>query len=305
MSMELRFAQVGILASLREERAAIQEAVAALPALSKRIQIVDSGVGYKAAEAAVEKLLEDRTITVVCSTGFCGALSHNLRVGALFVAETVAGRARGLSKHLSDVRVRRPSGRIAVPEGEVGLHPPRLAAGDPNAAPLVRSAPTGRPSESGPWSGGPTALFAADPEAIARAAAALRTNRIRFQTGTLVTMSRPVSTPEEKREVDMEAAAAAWIAQVHGRRFLAMRAVSDAADEELPAEVGEFLDEQGRVGAVRVLKYMVSSPGHFGALLRMRARASRAAKSLRRGWQAVLPALVDLATEPLPSGQVR
>jgi hypothetical protein len=92
--------------------------------------------------------------------------------------------------------------------------------------------------------------------------------------------------------VDMESAAAgvAWTAA--GVPWLCLRAISDAADAELPPEVLTLTDEDGRPRALAALRYVLRHPGRLPALVRLGRDTGRAVKAVNAR---VLQALDGLA----------
>ena len=93
-----------------------------------------------------------------------------------------------------------------------------------------------------------------DPQSLARAPG--------VHVGRLVTVDGVVRLPEEKRSlgekhqalaVDMESYAVAEVCRRRQRRFLAVRVISDAVDDELPRDVKRLIEQQTRaakLGAV-------------------------------------------------------
>jgi nucleoside phosphorylase len=99
------------------------------------------------------------------------------------------------------------------------------------------------------------------------------------------TSAEAALTPERKAElfcrtgarvVDMETAIVRRWAEAAGVPFIAIRAVSDAADEAIDPGVLALVDEVGRPRAFAVARYLLSRPSGIRRLLRLGA-ASRAA----------------------------
>jgi nucleoside phosphorylase len=117
-----------------------------------------------------------------------------------------------------------------------------------------------------------------DPRLLERAIAA------GARPGTLVTVDRPIVTAAAKAVLagtvaaddvmvaDMESAAWAREAAVRGIPYLVVRAVSDAADEELPAFFAEALGTDGSIRRGEVARRALLEPSSWGTLLRMRRR---------------------------------
>jgi adenosylhomocysteine nucleosidase len=82
--------------------------------------------------------------------------------------------------------------------------------------------------------------------------------------------------------IDLESGSVARVAQVHGLPFVAVRAISDPADRDLPPAALLALDRQGGVDLVRVLGCLVRQPGQLRGLLRLAWDAARARRALVR-----------------------
>ncbi len=114
----------------------------------------------------------------------------------------------------------------------------------------------------------------------------------RFKTaygeGTVVS-SREIARAAKKRElassrfsadlVDMEGAAVAEVAEAHGLPFLAVKAVSDEMDFELPP-LQEFVDAEGRFQSVRFGMWAAWHPRWWPAIAQLKKRSDLAAAAL-------------------------
>jgi adenosylhomocysteine nucleosidase len=105
--------------------------------------------------------------------------------------------------------------------------------------------------------------------------------------GVLVSFAS-VASPKQKqnlqeaygaRAVDMEAAAVARAAELHGIRFAAVKAISDEWDFEFP-EIRRFVDGQGRFSEFRFALYAACRPWIWSKVIRMGRDASRASRAL-------------------------
>jgi nucleoside phosphorylase len=88
--------------------------------------------------------------------------------------------------------------------------------------------------------------------------------------------------------VDMESVyvlAAAW---QRGVRAVAVRAVSDASDSNLPLDFNRVFSERGEVSVPRVVGQLVRSPGRLPGLLRLANESERAASALAHFLEAYL-----------------
>jgi adenosylhomocysteine nucleosidase len=96
--------------------------------------------------------------------------------------------------------------------------------------------------------------------------------------------------------IDLESFGVARVARAHGLPFVAVRAISDAAERDLPPAALLALDQQGRIDLIRVLASLIRRPGQLPALLSLASDASRARRALvrlvslgvavRQGWPA-------------------
>lgn len=114
-------------------------------------------------------------------------------------------------------------------------------------------------------------------------------------SGVLVTTSQ-VADPDTKRLlakqysaqlVDTEAASVAYVAHRNGIRFLAVKAVSDELDFELPNFSG-YIDSNGRFLTARFAVHLATSPRLWRITRRLSANASYAAVKLRSALARVL-----------------
>jgi adenosylhomocysteine nucleosidase len=118
----------------------------------------------------------------------------------------------------------------------------------------------------------------------------------------VVSARRIADSAEEKRRlarcagpglalVDLESAAYVAAARARAIPWLVLRAVSDRADENLPALLNRSLDAGGAVNRGRVLRGLLGDPGALPQLLALRKRVGRCALVLARAAEAALPAL--------------
>ncbi len=127
----------------------------------------------------------------------------------------------------------------------------------------------------------------ADPAWLGRAA------RVSGATiGVCVTTPRILARSAEKRAaaraigeavpatVDLESWAYAQAAAEHGVPFLAVRAVSDAAWEDLPLDFNAFLGPRGGVSRLRVVAHAIAHPRSIPDLVRVRRRVGACADRL-------------------------
>ena len=109
--------------------------------------------------------------------------------------------------------------------------------------------------------------------------------------GDLVTVSRVLTTPDEKRAlhartqaqmVDMETAGAVAAAEQAGIPWLAVRVATDSVEEPLPFDFNTLSDAEGNVDRGRVVVAALTHPWKIPALIRLGSRSALAAKNLAR-----------------------
>lgn len=140
--------------------------------------------------------------------------------------------------------------------------------------------------ESGHGAGHASSRWPCSPALCKTAAAAAEHASLPARSGALVTVSTVVVSARRKTELgvatgaiglDMESSAVGAAAAEHAVPFLAVRAVSDRADEDLPPSFNDFLVPGGWV---RGLWTLVASPRHWTALNRLRRQSHVAGERL-------------------------
>jgi adenosylhomocysteine nucleosidase len=79
-----------------------------------------------------------------------------------------------------------------------------------------------------------------------------------------------------------------------GARGVAIRAISDRADEDLPIDFNRTISSNNQVSVPRVLAEVVRNPGTLGPLIRFGKQSRNAAEALARFLEAYLPKLVEV-----------
>ena len=79
---------------------------------------------------------------------------------------------------------------------------------------------------------------------------------------------------------DLETAAYAETAAAHGVPWLAVRAICDTADEELPLDFNQFLDDEGRIRRDQIVWYAMRHPVAVPRLRELQRRVSLCADRL-------------------------
>jgi adenosylhomocysteine nucleosidase len=130
-------------------------------------------------------------------------------------------------------------------------------------------------------------------------------------SGVLVSVSSVLDRDAKRRiqgsygalAADMEAAAVALLAAQHGCPFVALKAISDDADFDMPP-LDRFLDTRGRIRTARFLADGGISPRRWVAVARLWRNSARASRELSRA----LAHLIErqgAALEPALSGRAR
>lgn len=114
----------------------------------------------------------------------------------------------------------------------------------------------------------------------------------------LVSVAEPVASATGKHAlaaasnagaVDMESFGVAAAAREHALPFIAVRAISDEADQDLPAAVANAVAPDGRINVSTVLLNLLASPGQMPAVLRLARHNARAKRTLTRVAHRALP----------------
>jgi nucleoside phosphorylase len=142
----------------------------------------------------------------------------------------------------------------------------------------------------------------ADPALLARAERALMAAGLRYRVGRLLTVDAVVTSPADKAgafrahgalAVDMESAHVIAWARRAGVPALAVRAIADGPDEDVPAELLRAVGADGRMRPGAVAR-LLGRPGLARAAWRLGRRSRRGLESLAR----FVRAFVDLPGAP-------
>jgi nucleoside phosphorylase len=135
-----------------------------------------------------------------------------------------------------------------------------------------------------------------DPSLSAHAEEVLRRQGISFHVGPLVTVSKPVLTPEARREVsassqaigvDMESQTIAELCRQRGIRCMAIKGVSDGIDDDLSPILGGF----EIIHIPKIAGHVLFSPSTWGLAMRVARQSYSAATNLGHGVWATLQGL--------------
>jgi adenosylhomocysteine nucleosidase len=106
----------------------------------------------------------------------------------------------------------------------------------------------------------------------------------RLVAGTLAatdaTAKRQLHAETRAHAIDLESGSVARVALAHGLPFVVVRAISDAADRDLPPAALLAIDRWGRIDLTRVLGSLLRQPKQLPALLRLASDAARARRVL-------------------------
>lgn len=123
---------------------------------------------------------------------------------------------------------------------------------------------------------------------------------VTFRRGTFVTaavitekgaVAKLLQPGDAHPVLEMETAAILHVATGAGIPVVAMRGVSDAADEELGFSLEEFCDAELRIRLPRVLACIAAKPRIIPQLVRLAGNSKRAGRSLALGMELALRAL--------------
>lgn len=119
---------------------------------------------------------------------------------------------------------------------------------------------------------------------------------ISFHVGPLVTVSKPVLTPEARREVsassqaigvDMESQTIAELCRQRGIRCMAIKGVSDGMEDDLSPVLGGF----EIIHIPKIARHVLFSPSTWGLAMQMARQSHSAATNLGHGVWATLQTL--------------
>jgi adenosylhomocysteine nucleosidase len=104
---------------------------------------------------------------------------------------------------------------------------------------------------------------------------------------TFYTADRVISRANEKRNlgavadaVEMESGEILFEAAAFGARVVAVRAISDTSEEDLPIDFNKVATDEGDVSIPKILTRVAGSPGSIPSLIRFGQQSKRAAESL-------------------------
>ncbi len=261
--------------------------------LLKSLGLVCVSTGGQAREARrkIDRLIAEGA-TGLISFGIAGALSPELRTGDLIVADMVAndiGEAWQTHQPWLDALLPaiEPLRNARRPDDDVPHHAAaRRSEGHARTPPLWSS--EGDVPETAPASArAPSVTSAVRPGPAEGGNDAGRGVRV----GAILGLDRMLSSPQEKADaftrrgalaIDMESHHVARAAGERTLPFIAIRAISDRADEVLPAIMATFVDAEGQPKMSAVLTALILRRVRFRALLRTGGASRRAHQALLR-----------------------
>lgn len=131
--------------------------------------------------------------------------------------------------------------------------------------------------------------------------------KIPYRQGTLLTSTRILLGPEEKRDAsrsgalaaDLESAAVAQVASQASLPFLVIRVISDTLDQPLGVDFNRLTGRKGEVSPIKVLLKILACPRALPALWRLKQTSGSALGVLTTFLLYLLPSLY--ADEGVPS----
>jgi hypothetical protein len=131
-------------------------------------------------------------------------------------------------------------------------------------------------------------------------AAALPTKRARFASGDEIVATRAAKAAQRARTgagaADMESHLAAATAARLGVPFAILRAVSDAAGDDLPTAAQAGFSPDGQIDIGAVLAALSRRPGEMPALIRTARNAGKALAALKAAWPTITRVSAPFAT---------
>jgi adenosylhomocysteine nucleosidase len=254
---------------------------------------VSTGGQAREARRKIDRLIADGATGLV-SFGIAGALSPDLKTGDLIVADMVANDIGevwqthqpwldALLAAIEPVRnARRPDD---VPHHAAA----RRAEGHAGTAPLWSS--DADVPESAPSSTRRPSVTSAVRPGPAEAANGRKGEGRGIRVGAILGLDRMLSSPQEKADafarhgalaIDMESHHVARAAGERNLPFIAVRAISDQADEVLPAIMATFVDADGQTKMSAVLAALIFGRVRLAELVRAGGASRRAHQALFR-----------------------
>jgi nucleoside phosphorylase len=249
---------------------------------------VSAGGQAREARRKIDRLIAGGATGLV-SFGIAGALSPELRTGDLIVADLVAndiGEAWQTHQPWLDALLSaiEPSRNGRRPD-EVPHHAAARRSEGHSGTPPLWSSDSDLPEDA------PASARARSVTSPVRPGPAQDGSGEGVRIGAILGLDRLLSSPHDKADaflrrgalaIDMESHHIARAAGEHGLPFIAVRAISDQANEVLPAIMATFVDAEGQTRISAVLASLIFGRIGLGALLHAGGSSRRAHQALLR-----------------------
>ncbi len=245
--------RIGIICALYFEASCVTpvKPVAQQPVeINEQTLLIVSGIGRHNAKLAAQKLIEE-DVSCLVSFGCAGALSPELKPGDLILPEEVLS----MEKY-----------RLPVSDN----------TGNPETLPEeVHSAGKSYKVDAG--------LHAAIKQRLSQ-------KNVSIHTGTLVSADKTLATVSAKQElyeqtgaaaVDMETAGILDAAECSGLPAIALRVITDPADQAIPETVLRRVNDFGETNVLGLAIDLVTSPGKIPTILHLGMANARAVKIMK------------------------
>lgn len=235
-----------------------------------------------------------------------GVPAWEWQAGAAVAA--LSGMGQAAARRAGEILMARSRPELLVSFGFGGALTPGLAAGDLVLGETFwRYNPDTRELQAGPQP--------VSPRPLPFLCGALRQAGLAAVTGSVVTTSRIIHKGRQgeplaglpRPVLDLETAVLAEMAAARGLAFLSLRAITDAAGEEIPAFL-HTAGEQGSVGAGAALRWLAGDFRRLTDLLflwrRSRGAARKLAAALTVLWPLLPAAGGELESQPAQEGEI-
>lgn len=246
-----------------------------IPALAEDDSALDAARGRVAILAAMPEeiagLMARATDCRRLSFGSSRALEATVagRQTVLAVTGEGAGRASEAGRVLlSELPI---GGLIVV--GIAGGLSPSLAPGSVIVARRVLDDGGTAPAPDGRWAAAVQGCGNAVPGTILSSSSMLCTRDAKALAYARLGTAEPAV-------VDLESAALARVAAAHGVPYIAVRAVCDTAEENLPLDFNRYRDDSGELDRFRLARVALSRPALIAPLWRLRRRVAMCSETL-------------------------
>ena len=254
---------------------------------------ISTGGQAHIARAKIDRLIS-RGVRGLVSFGIAGALSPELRTGDLVIADKVVSETgeawAALRPWTEALLAAAANGRSNPRENDVPHHAAaRRSEGHSASAPLWSSEHDTPTDVTPALSRGPSEGQRLAAKWIP--AQGRDDGRRGVRAGTILGLDCMLSSPEKKAAafartgalaIDMESHHVARAAAERGLPFVAVRAISDQADEALPPIMATFVDEYGQTRMSTVLAALLLRRVKLGELLQAGRASKRAHQALLR-----------------------